>query len=195
EVSVCQCAAELSTGKLLPGQEEVDEWQSVHTGVPVFVLDTGEGLRPRQLQVVLADNDTAFPLWQNRICYLSNYTSMTASEHSFFLSESLSMKAKLTFKDDDEAAKFHSWFKDATSDPNDELWKVSSKKNAKKKISKHKRSKLDKNAISSPCNFAHITRIEIFSEQLKRQFRHSMADEPTGDAPAMADFRPRLPTS
>jgi hypothetical protein len=195
DVHVCRCFADLLTGKLPPGREEVEEWSLVHSGVPLFVLDTGAGHRPRQLQIVLANNETAFALWQDKICYLSNYASISDVEHSFFISESLSLKAKLRFTECEGAESFLSWFKQTTADPNDELWKVSSKKPVRKKT--HKRNRLDKTAISSPCNFAHITRIELFSDTLKKQFRHSMADEPVGitNPPEMEEFRPRLPTS
>ena len=121
---------------------------------------------------------------------------LTPNEHSFFTSESVSNKAKLNFADPEEAEKFLTWFKETTADPNDELWKVSSKKTPKKKPAKHRKNKIEKTAISSPCNFAHITRIELFSEQLQKQLnRHSMSDESTLRRAEAMEFRPRLPTS
>lgn len=198
DVHVCQCFADLCLGKLAAGAEEVTDWELVHTGVPLMVLDTGYGHRGRQLQVVLAERETGFPLWQDKICYLTNYAEISADEHTFFLSESLRTKGKLKFHSAEEAGKFLSWFKEVTVDPNDELWKVSSKKNGKKKPfkSKRRRRKPDKKDISSPCNFTHVTRISTENESfLCVNIRNSLSSDTADVDYSKCAFRPRLPTS
>jgi len=48
-------------------------WVHVHTGVPVWLLNSGRGRRRRELIVALAERRTGLPLWHDRITYLSNY--------------------------------------------------------------------------------------------------------------------------
>ena len=49
-------------------------WRYTHTGVLLCLLDSGFGRRSRQLQIILADPNTAFPLWKDTVSILSLYT-------------------------------------------------------------------------------------------------------------------------
>lgn len=49
-------------------------WRYTHTGVLMCLLDSGFGRRSRQLQIILADPNTAFPLWKDTVSILSLYT-------------------------------------------------------------------------------------------------------------------------
>jgi len=75
DVYVCSSLADLFVGALRPpsGGGAEGRWVHVHTGVPVWLLNSGRGRRRRELLVVVAERRTGLPLWHDRITYLSNY--------------------------------------------------------------------------------------------------------------------------
>ncbi len=163
QVAVCQCMADMFIGTLSVKEiGGVKDWKHEHTGVPVFVLNTGQAQRRRELFLVLAERDTGFPLWQDKINYLTNYAALGSATHIFNLSSSLSKVAKLHMFSEDAAQTFMETYRGLTADPDDELWKVSSQKSSKKgkKATTKRRKSIKKEDISQPCNFIHVTRID-----------------------------------
>jgi hypothetical protein len=151
EVYVCSCLADLFVGA--SGAESSDDpsrWIHLHTGVPVWLLNTGRAVRRRELVLVLADRRTGLPLWRDRISYLSNYGPASGSAtaaleetrqndddvggsaaaavppvHFLRLSSSLSKVVRLAMFSRRPADAFLARFRQFTADPNDDLWKIS----------------------------------------------------------------------
>ena len=200
EVVVCSCLADLqiataqSGGSTATAVAPISSWQHRHTGVPVMVLNTGTGRRNRALHLVLAERDTGFPLWSDRVNYLTNYAERSTTLQAFHVSTSLRTIAAFSFYSAPAAARFHCNFKRLTSDPEDELWSLSNVKKKQKKKAKKvtpsgagvdvnsnspspwKRSasakikKVTKNEISQPCHFIHVTNVSPSDNTLMDAF-------------------------
>ena len=200
EVVVCQGLADLRFGTAVhSGSEEVSDWTPVTSiGVPLLVLNTGKGKRRRELLVTIAERETGFPLWSDKINYLSNYRQTDSTLHVMQLSNNLKKVAGLTFHCETAAKEFLGRFQEITKDPNDDLWKVSSSNathNSKKKkrpfsFRRLKIKKPSKNDISLPCNFSHITSVDpqdkVLQEDLQvaRQLSRSLPNSPTSSRPS-----------
>jgi len=81
-------------------------WNLVDVGIPVLVVDTGEGRRRRQLHVVLADPRTGFPRWRETVDHLSNYRSAAVGLHTLRQSSDHAKLVALRFNDAAEADRF-----------------------------------------------------------------------------------------
>lgn len=214
EVCVCRCLSDVFLGATTRPNEDTHPWVQIHTGVPVLLLNTGEGLRPRELVLVVAQRDTALPLWQDKVSYLSAYHESSPGVHSMKVSGSLSKFVQLRMADVEAAKNFLEKFQEMTSDPDDELWKVSAdqtkvkdghNRTGKKKDSSGSiiRRNVTKADISQPCNSTRLTRVTATD----RNFRSAFGDllpvvkefiKSTGSTDKAADdegFRPRLPTN
>ena len=198
EVMVCQCLADLRFGTAVhSGSEEVNDWSPVtNIGVPLLILNTGKGKRRRELLVIIAERETGFPLWSDKINYLSNYRQTDPKTHVFQLSNNLKKVAGFTFHCEKAAEDFLHRFQETTKNPNDNLWKVSSggttgsdhkKKRRPFSFRRLKPKKPSKNDISLPCNFSHITSVDpqdrVLSEDLSPLSR-SLPSSPTSSRPA-----------
>jgi hypothetical protein len=192
DVIVCSCLVDMRMG--MPAKDGLmSTWDLMCTGVPVFVLNTGLWKRRRELNLILADRETGFPIWQDKITYLTNYQEVTPVLHTMHVSNQLRKMVGLTFYCEGAAAEFLARFRQMTSDPNDDLWKVSTgKQEKKKKVKKTKFKKPSKKDISQPCNFTHITRVDPGDRTLYDSFQHLGI----AGSPARGDFaRPRLQTA
>ena len=204
EIVVCQGLADLRFGTAVhSGSEEVCDWTPVaNTGVPLLVLNTGKGKRRRELLVTLAERETGFPLWSDKINYLSNYRECSLGEesvtHAMQLSNNFKKVVGFTFHGEQAAKEFLDRFKELTNNPNDNLWKVSTggkDGEAKKKrrpfsFKRLKAKKHSKTDISVPCNFSHITSVDpqdrVLQEtlgEIRRQLSRSLPNTPNGSRP------------
>lgn len=170
-VYVARCLADLFVGTLL-GDDTCPAVHQ-HTGVPVWVLNTGLGVRTRELLLVLAERETGFPLWQDRINYLSDYHSVTPDTHSVRVSGSLRKMVRLHMFCERSAEEFLARFNEIASDPQDDLWKVSvgdrkSRKTGRRK--KRRRPRLSKSSISQPVNFVHISCVDPCDPNFRAAF-------------------------
>ena len=170
QVAVCGCVADLMLAAM-DSSGQPKEWQHQTTGVPVFVLNTGEGRSKRGLRMVLSDRDTGFTLWQDTINYLSQYKEHSPGLHTMHLSSSLMKLVGFKFHDTDAANEFLKQFREITQNTNDELWKVS--RGEKRKVvkkSKHKAKVYTpvKGDISQPLQFEHVTNIDSRNPDLLR---------------------------
>ena len=187
EVIVCRCLADVLFSDKGDGSDRStpDGWRHANTGIPVFVLNTGRGTRKRDLKIVLAERETGFALWQDKITYLSTYTNHEGAaafhtmQHS---SRPIGELAGLRFHEVMAANDFHARFVRLTSDPTDELWRVGV--SGRRKSSTKRRWRLSgksdaatakstmKRDISQPCNFEHVTKVK----QLEPRLMSSLAD-------------------
>lgn len=172
EVIVCSCLADLYLGNAAaPGSEPTD-WLLYYTGVPIWVLNTGTGQRNRELHIYLAERETGFPLWKDKINYLTNFELLEA-DHKILtmrLSGSLSKMAKFSIFCEEASVEFHKSFVAMTADPSDELWSVS-RENSKvsqkmRKKRRKKRKSFTTHDISQPCNFQHIAKLDPTDPQV-----------------------------
>ena len=158
-VVVCHCLAEFYE------QNEQGQWIYRNRGVPVLILTTGEKKgQKRELKIVLAERGTGFRLWEDTINYLSNYTDESPKVHTMQQSRDHTKRVSFRMHSVAASTEFLGKFKEITSDPNDELWKVGKCKKSKKSrtlfLSKKGKKKLAKKDISQPCNFTHVTKVE-----------------------------------
>ena len=174
-VAICRCLADVLFSEKSAGNQRSSPagWRHAHTGIPVFVLNTGRGTRKRDLRVVLAERETGFALWHDKITYLSNYTThegATAFHTMQPSSRPIGDLVGLRFYDAAAAEDFHARFVRMTADPTDELWRVGTsghrKSSTKKRWSLGRKSDAaatktkTKRDISQPCNFAHVTNVK-----------------------------------
>ena len=204
EVVVCQCLADMIMGTADPATGVVDMWSAVcHTGVPVLVLNSGLGKRRRELFVVLAERETGFPLWQDRVNYLTGYKDIKTAMHQLQPSNNLRMRIGFRFYCTNAAAEFLSKYREMTTDPNDDLWKVSNSRMDKgrrallKKLRMKKRP--SKGDISQPCNFAHVTKVDtkdyLHYESIQDLVPQSPINSGSSSKGSSSNFRPRLQTT
>ena len=158
DVTVCNCLANLYFGKAVGGK---DHWKFTTTGIPVFVLDSGDHHRKRKLQIFLAEKGTGFVLWKNTIDHLSNYQAPHDNFHTLHLAMDHTKLAGLSFDDAGAAKDFLEALIKISSDPDDDLFKISKSKKKKKSEKKKIKYKSPKKAeISQPCCFVHVTKLE-----------------------------------
>ena len=203
EVMVCQCLADLVTGPASPATGVVETWSAVsHTGAPVLVMNSGLGKRRRELFVVLAERETGFPLWQDRVNYLTNYRDIKTAVHQLQPSNNLRIRVGLRFYCVNAAGEFLNKYRELTKDPQDDLWKVSNSRMDKnrrtilKKLRMKKRP--SKGDISQPCNFAHVTKLDTKDYVHYESIQDILPTSPINSAAPSAKgaiFRPRLQTT
>lgn len=160
DVHVCQCLANLYFGKVMDNK---DQWKFAMTGIPVLVLDTGDHHRKRKLQIVLAEKGTGFILWKDEIDHLTMYKAPHMNFHTLHISTDHTRLAGFSFDETAAASEFYNTILKLTSDPDDDLLKLSkSKKRSKseKKKNKTKYKPPKKTEISTPCCFVHVTKLE-----------------------------------
>lgn len=212
EVYVCRCIADVFMGASTKPNEETYHWVQTHTGVPVLLLNTGSGVKPRELVLLVAQRDTALPLWQDKINYLSGYHESSPGVHMMKVSGSLSKAIQLRMIDEVAAKGFLDRFSEITSDPDDELWKISGAeqnqvkdgrrhKKLKSQVSKGRRKRhVTKADISQPCNSTQLTKVDAKDHNFRAAFGDLLpalkllvnSGDPSGIQDE--DFRPRLPT-
>ena len=184
EVWVCRCIAHLhfgiarpilSTPKLgekankknknkqvLVVSDTVDQWKYVKSGIPLFLLDSGESHRIRQFHILLAERGTGFTIWRDTLNHLSGYKAMSLTCHTMHLSEDHNNMALFRFDDSSAASEFLSRFTTIASNPNDDILNLigSKKRKDDKRRLKGKYRPPSKSTISSPCGFTHITKLD-----------------------------------
>jgi hypothetical protein len=194
-------------------------WVHVVTGIPTLVLSTGacSGQR-RELALIVADRQTGFPVWQDRISYMSDYHQVEPGVHTMRVSGGLTKRVRFDIFNGMAADDFLTSYQTMTSDPADELWKLSADdenrsrgKNRQRRHGNAKRSKRGKRLttidISQPCDPRWITRIDPSDSNFRSAFvdylPHVSSNDTAAALPVNADgqttdaedFRPRLPTN
>ena len=146
------------------GSEMVENWKYVKMGVPVFLLDSGDSRRDRKLYILLAEKGTGFTLWRDKMDHLSAYKASTSVFHTMHLSGDHNNMAGFAFDDAHAAAEFLTRWKSFSSNPDDDILNLSGKSSKKrKKEEKKQKGKFkppNKSAISTPCCFTHVTKLD-----------------------------------
>jgi len=180
-VYVSTCMATLSfsrpvittSSKSKPTSKSTDDyddgvWACVRTGIPVIVRDNADGRRRTRLYVLLAERGTGFELWRAPVDRLSDYSvsaasaAVSCSQHTMRLSvdETMFVTARLAFDDQAAADEFHrQLIRLATAADNDSAVTVGGDQTKKKRHQKRV-GPISKSAISQPCCFSHVTRLE-----------------------------------
>ena len=137
-------------------------WDLKYTGVPLILLDSGDtkSRNKRQLKLIVAEKGTGFALWQDVVDNLTSYKIQEPHFHTLYLSSDHRRKIGLSFNDSKAALEFHSHLERLTGDPaNISLSGPHKKKGKKEKVPKYKPPR--KTAISLPCNFHHVTTVDV----------------------------------
>ena len=216
-VVVCRCIVSLYLGytkspKVVDGipsrgsTESLDGWTFIRRGVPVLVLDSGDGRRQRRLHVVLAERGSGFILWKDSVDHLTNYTSHTEvmTFHTMHLSNDHTRLAGFIFDDTTAASLWHQQFVALTSDPDDTLLNLFNGQSSKKKNLSHrtgvkatKKVKVkppSKADISSPCCFTHVTRLNRNEGLNFLSLPPPTLDSPSGRSPLPSPRPSSLPS-
>lgn len=219
EVYVCSCLADLFVGALGRAGGAAGRWVHIHTGVPVWLLNSGRGQRRRELIVALAERRTGLPLWHDRITYLSNYSQADDGDatddtsHVMRPSSNLSSAVRISMFNRRSAAAFLDRFHRFTADPVDDLWKIGDYRSGTDTSEgwpwrrRRRRRHLDtsKDSISQPCQVILISRTDFRHRNFRAAFSHLLPSSPPPETcPAESgvaattteqeQFRPRLPT-
>lgn len=148
----------------LVGSEMVENWKYVKMGVPVFLLDSGASRRERKLYILLAEKGTGFTLWRDKVDHLSGYKASTSVFHTMHLSGDHNNMAGFAFDDAHAATEFLARWKSISSNPDDDILNLSGKSSKKrKKEEKKQKGKFkppNKSAISTPCCFTHVAKLD-----------------------------------
>ena len=143
--------------------ELVENWKYIKMGVPVFLLDSGASRRERKLHILLAEKGTGFTLWKDKMDHLSGYKASTSVFHTMHLSGDHNNMAGFAFDDGHAAAEFLTRWKSIACNPDDDILNLSGKSKKRKKEEKKQKGKFkppQKSAISAPCCFTHVTKLD-----------------------------------
>eukprot|EP00794_Sanderia_malayensis_P012663 gene12663-13963_t len=161
-VVVCPVVANLYSWK----PSDTETWNYCKTGVPVLVIvhDTQMPRNIRQMQICIVDRDNGFATWRENITEESDYKMSQRNFHTIKLSQPREEgeMAGIKFPSDEIAAVF---YKDVHCnlpviiEPDMELSPNHSTNKKKGGKESKKLKKLNKEDISSPCMFTHVTSI------------------------------------
>ncbi|XP_066599646.1 uncharacterized protein MESR3 isoform X2 [Prorops nasuta] len=158
QVFVCESLANLYLGSAL----QPERWELQFTGIPVVILDLGEtrSRTKRRIQILLAERGTGFTLWQETIDNLSSYKVSGPAFHTMCLSSDHTRLAGLSFDNLNAANDLWQHVERLVSCPENISLSVPGKKKKKKQAQK-KIVLPPKSNISQPCQFQHITSVDI----------------------------------
>jgi len=201
EVYVCSSLADLFVGSVPPGGA-AGRWVHVHTGVPVWLLNSGRGRRRRELIILVAERRTGLPLWHDRITYLSNYAqaddgdSSDDTSHVMRPSSNLSSAVRISMFNRRSAAAFLDRFHRFTADPVDDLWKISDdrggsgtgegwpwRRRLRRCLGVDRPASQD--AVSQPCHVVHISRTDVRHPNFRAAFAHLLPHPPSSSTTEM----------
>jgi hypothetical protein len=163
--SRCLCDLYITTAERLA---KLEDWILFQHGLPVWLLNSGTNpKRQTRLSLVIAEYGSGFPIWQDNINGSSDIKQARQQHITFRLSDQVTL-AVLRFNDLKASKEFFSHY---ISIRNDQRYKqiftnghsrsssCGSILNNKKKsqIQRH----VNKSSISNPCQFQHITRLQL----------------------------------
>ena len=207
QVYVCSCLADLFVGAL----QSRDRWAHVHTGVPVWVLNSGLGRRRRELVLAVAERATGLPLWQDRITYLSNYSQADEGDpndnasHVLRSSSNLSSAIRVAMFNRRSAAAFLDRFHRFTANPVDDLWKIGDYRRDRVEPAwgwpwcRRRRpgslgepvAAAPKDSISQPCYVILVSRTDFRHAGFRAAFAHLLPPPRSPSPPATTSSTPR----
>jgi hypothetical protein len=145
---------------------KLEDWILFQHGLPVWLLDSGTNpKRQSRLSLMIAEYGSGFPIWQDNINGHSDIKQAREQHITFRLSDQVTL-AVLRFQDLIASKEFFSYY---ISIRNDHRYKhlfinghnrsssCGSMLNNKRKSPRQ----LNKSSISNPCQFQHITRLQV----------------------------------
>jgi hypothetical protein len=162
--SRCLCDLYITTAERLA---KLEDWILFQHGLPVWLLNSGTNpKRQTRLSLIIAEYGSGFPIWQDNINGHSDIKQAREQHITFRLSDQVTL-AVLRFNNLIASKEFFSYY---ISIRNDHRYKhlftnghnrsssVGSILNNNKRKSKHH---VNKSSISNPCQFQHITRLQV----------------------------------
>jgi hypothetical protein len=165
QVFACRCLCDLyiTTAERL---SKLEDWILFQHGLPVWLLNSGTNpQRQSCLSLIIAEHGSGFPIWQETINGQSDVKQARAQHLTFRLSDQITL-AVLRFNDLAASKEFFSYY---TSIRNNNQYQhlfsnghnrssscgsiLSGKRKSKRNV--------NKSSISNPCQFQHITRLQI----------------------------------
>jgi hypothetical protein len=162
--SRCLCDLYITTAERLA---KLEDWILFQHGLPVWLLNSGTNQkRQSRLSLIIAEYGSGFPIWQDNINGHSDIKQAREQHITFRLSDQVTL-AVLRFNDLIASKEFFSYY---ISIRNDHRYKHlftnghnrssscgSILNNKKRKSQNH----VNKSSISNPCQFQHITRLQV----------------------------------
>jgi len=170
--SRCICELYITTAERLA---KLEDWIYFQHGLPVWLLNSGTN-RKRQacLSLILAEYGSGFPIWQETITGQSDLKQARDKHITFRLSDRITL-AVLRFNDSHASKEFFSYY---VSIRNDQHYKhlfvqthsrssscgsiLTHRKKINRPPQQQRQSQhLSKSSISNPCQFQHITSLQL----------------------------------
>ena len=165
--SHCLCDLYITTAERLA---KLEDWILFQRGLPVWLLNSGTNpKRSSRLALVIAEHGSGFPVWEDTINAGSDVKQARAQHITFRLSDRITL-AVLRFHDLSASKEFFASYTSITSDARYQHLFASQMPHAhnrsascgaplapKRKFKRH----VNKSSISNPCQFQHITRLQV----------------------------------
>jgi hypothetical protein len=149
---------------------KLEDWLLFQRGLPVWLLNSGTNpKRPTRLSLIIAENGSGFPIWQDTIDGFSDVKQARAQHLTFRLSDQTTL-AVIRFNDLSSSKDFYAFYKSVRNDRRYEHLFSTNLSNKHQRSSScgmalRKRRKnhknISKSSISNPCQFQHITSLQI----------------------------------
>ena len=166
QVLACRCLCDLyvTTAERL---SKLEDWLLFQHGLPVWLLNSGTNpKRQSRLSLIIAEHGSGFPIWQDTINEHSDVKQARAQHITFRLSDQNTL-AVLRFQDLTASKEFFSFYRSIRNDSRYEhLFSPNkySRSSSCSSIARKRRKNLKnipKSSISNPCQFQHITSLQI----------------------------------
>lgn len=169
QVFTCRCLCELyiTTADRL---SKLEDWILFHHGLPVWLLNSGvKSSRPSRLSLILAEQGSGFPIWQDVITDHSEIKQSRLQHMTFRFSDQMTL-AVLRFHDLTASKEFFSYYQKIRQDQRYEHifhntnlhhHHRSSSCGSVLRNRRKNRKNISKSSISNPCQFQHITSLQV----------------------------------
>lgn len=167
QVFACRCLCELyiTTADRLA---KLEDWILFHHGLPVWLLNSGvHSSRPSRLSLILAEQGSGFPIWQDIITDQSEIKQARRQHMTFRFSDQMTL-AVLRFHDLAASKEFFSYYQKIRQDQryehifnNSHHQQRSSSCGSVLRNRRKNRKNISKSSISNPCQFQHITSLQV----------------------------------
>jgi hypothetical protein len=165
QVYACRCLCDLyiTTAERLA---KLEDWIFFQHGSPVWLLNSGTNpKRQSRLSLIIAEYGSGFPIWQDIINGQSDVKQAREQHITFRLSDKVTL-AVLRFDNLIASKEFFSYY---ISIRNDQRYKHlfsngHNRSSSCGSILRNKRKSqqhVNKSSISNPCQFQHITRLQV----------------------------------
>ena len=161
--SRCLCDLYITTADRL---SKLEDWILFQHGLPVWLLNSGTNpKRQSRLSLIIAEYGSGFPIWQDTINGQSDIKQAREQHITFRLSDQVTL-AVLRFNDFNASKEFFSYYVSIRNNPRYRHLFTnghhrSSSCGAMFNQARKSSHSLSKSSISNPCQFQHITRLQV----------------------------------